>query len=363
MSEDQVQPFFLDRHVLCNGTRTRLDMKVSVFTDPDFAAWDLKRVIVGLGHNGANPIKDWTKHQLPKLKVILTSLGLEPPEILPSRKSLSSQGVPVNEWSPFARCEFQVDTRGLLKVILASIQYKRGSSKQTAQAWLLSMFSEFLEGGLGSDDWAQHREDMQMVDGSTCQVLPGSEVCVHFQTLRSFTESLPHPTSPQALAHYLIELVRPRGSCPSVSHWLERTVAIVASAVEVAIAEVMSDDPLRASLLDGRQKRRRVDEDLKRAACLQVRRFGLASSTAVWARATGKLPGSSAGGLRDSCLKEYIASSHEGFVGCKGVRVVLDGARVGEPPAELLVGLVVNTHTGLAVWSPPQALRIEPDGL
>ena len=95
-------------------------------------------------------------------------------------------------------------------------------------------------------------------------------------------------------------------------------------------------------------------EAAMKAVVEDIKRQGLAPNSFIWARATGKINPKSFSHMRDIHLSGYtgaiLRDMQPGFT----KKLLLDGARLGEPKREKLVALGVNCdHDYVAAWSPP----------
>lgn len=195
---------------------------------------------------------------------------------------------------------------------------------------------------------------------------PGAEggVC---GCLRGFlADTAPPPSlisSPQrGLAWSLAKLFTHTvaADCPSGKAWCLRLVAAAADAQECGTEDRSCSDPLTAphAMMVGPlgTKRRRVDEDLKMAASLNVSRSGAASSSSAWGRATGAAVCSTTQRWGESYLANMRAASLLSFANSERLYLAFDCGRFGNPGEETLVLTIWDGALQRATWLPIQVM-------
>ena len=361
MAQGEPQPWFFNRVGLdALGGTVKLERKASSWElddDTTFLAWEFRRVLDSLGYSSANLVKDFMRNTLPKVVELLRKLGMEDfgEDIIPSRKSLRTRGMPENEWPAYVRDEWGISTGGLLFVLLCTLQLRRGPGRVRSEAVLL----RFLEAALPADcrdrpEMLECVESLAMTPagcGGDAQV---EGVCEHVMFAHGVVHAHRDECGQTALAQLLVEVFDGPCWCPSLGDWLTDLVSVVGNIILKGLDTTCSTDPLNAQEMRGKKRRRRLDEDMKRQVCEHLQRSGRARNGRVWARATAHCSAKSMDRIRDSYLTTYLTAIHEQFHDSDAFRVVLDGARVGEPAKEYIVGVLEECSTGSGAWVPPQ---------
>lgn len=158
---------------------------------------------------------------------------------------------------------------------------------------------------------------------------------------------------PQRWVIVLQALLRARSQCQCASAWLSLILRRLAARIdEVVPSFVDKSDPLVHAQTNG--KRRRIDEDFKRAVSkLSVQR-GLAPSGAHWAKAQGSLHVDVARKFDYKTTREYQAAAMLTMRDGKRFSMSIDGSRLGEPAKENLVALLWCDEAQRSAWLAPQ---------
>lgn len=340
-----------------------MDFKATIFEDAENddaeVVWELRRLLASLGHTGQKPIRDWTRKQLPMLEAVLHGTGLEiGPELVPSRKSLISRGIDMDEWPAKVRDEWGITGRGMLLTLCASMLYKRGEHKRSCEAVLETLLEALVSVQLLDDPGLKlFFENPVMKEGSVCDIgIDEVGTCEHIRDAYMAVQSAQTAPKPRRLAKLFQLIFAKPCRCDSVGAWLDDIFRSVSLMIAEAASEADSSNALEATAVFGPKRRRRMDEDMRVAMC-DVRKAGLAKNMRVWAKATQAMSASAANRVRDRQLQAYLAASNQRLHSVQTVRLDLDGARVGEPASEMLIGVLETPDgSGFACWIPPQAI-------
>lgn len=349
------------------GQPVTFDMKALLWRSLDheghaMSSWELRGVLASLGHSGRALVKDFRDGVLRTFDAFLQRGGLcVSSELIPSRKSLAGLGMRLAEYPHEARDEFGIHTKGLILLLLTAYHIKRGMAKQRAKGVMGLFFGALLSPDLFDGPIGDALRGLRMLDDGRCaEGVDESGVCAHMRMAHCALQQ-PGPEVPQErLAYLLCQLFAQPCQCDSWGAFAIALLDTVAAQLTQRVPEVCSPNALNAPILQGRGKKRRLDEDLESTLVCEVNRRGLAPSLRSWARATEVCSPNAMDRVRDKDLMEYLVAGHHGFHDTTSFKLVVDGASVGEPPMELLVGVVSDCEKGHAIWAPPQVLSHGP---
>ena len=202
--------------------------------------------------------------------------------------------------------------------------------------------------------------------GESCMSeVEGDACCSHIIRARRIVErhAAEHAPPQTVLVNVFFELLDGDVVCPHIGAWIRTVIRSASDDVENHLPHCGHSDALRALVLWGAQKRRRLDEHLKEKVGSDVRREQLADTVYAWSRATGTGTKKDMWRIVNTHLANYLAACQEQFSKTRHVKMVLDGARIGFPKQEMILSCVEDLASGKACWAPPQVPPITTVGL
>lgn len=301
----------------------------------------------------------WAAH---KQAILSTSsaCSLEDDAIyLPSRKALRArkrlQMPELPENPEQVREEWLVSTSGLalIMVVIATIFRKR-AHKAAARGLLQALLAALLDG-----DCVTKHPSLQL-DVATlrqCDAFSNQDdpCCEHMKLV--FAALGNASAAAQArLADALLVAGPLVAICPATVAWLSAALAAFSEDIAEAIPrKACKGDVLqsRAACRNDEMKRRRIDEDLKKAVCTDMVVDGRADQARDGARLMG-LGGATAAKWDEKELLNYQAACWKlcERSGCS-LSVALDGKRIGQPAEETEVVAAWTWPQQVAFWLPP----------
>lgn len=337
------------------GGRISVTLKASIFSDCE-VVWELRLVLDALGVKVQEAVKYARRHKLSAVQAVCESMGY-PYEnaLIYSRKAALAAGVDFNdpEASKYIQQEWSLKTADLVMFLVLLVKCSAGRKKALAQAvWRFFCSNCLPPTCAGLRCFA----DARMADGVECSEGPAAPVCSHIsriQDILSMSTPDEHNTPQDMCASVLEEVVAGDLACPHVGRWFQGFVSDLLTPIRMHLPVAGQNNALKASPCYGPRKKRRMDEDMKKAIVERVRQDGLAPNAPTWARATGQANPKSMDRVRDEHLAAYHFASRECFEECCTIKLALDGARLGEPKEEYFIAVAENCETNQAAWCPP----------
>lgn len=352
------QFYVVDSCVTRGGAQFELELKAWVHRG--VALWDAKRVFLAMGF--AMPRGPWKvlQDQQASWGREFASLGWDLGQHLyPSRQQLVSRG---QEPGPLTHDEATFTTVAVIFLLLWWAESRRRlDDRQRAETVLDSLLKRVLSASTDACNVSLAPPEQVL---RACEALADKcdgGVVGHCMHLRSMGQEVSHALAPPML-HWRRAVALPkslmpwRGACASARTWLSIELARLAAAMDDALPEarVTSDALKFGGASSSGAKRRRIDEDYKRAVAMEPTRDGRASSGAAWARCTGSSPKTTAIGFENRAMRQYLCTGRLSFAGAKYASVAFDASRLGDPKCEHVFFHLWSADKKLGLWLPPQ---------
>lgn len=354
---------FLDGTVLCDAGEV-ITMKWKAWPHPmppeqqgRLHVWEVRRILISMEIGGKRPIHKVLNDEAAVWSVMFEQVGLPRPNYIASRRSLKDlTGIP----EALVHDEASLTTPALILVLLQWCGCRR---KKEHRRRALHMLAAYLQHAM-PDGRIACLVDFEAPDGilEACGgMVPGGEghgLCEHLSGLQGEWGRRLASESNYAMrvATLLLLLFVGRDVCGGARHWLLHMVLKAAAGVDKSLPEQdLPTDALRHGILPGGQKRRRLDEDMRRAVADVGRTGGGAATGAEWCRVDGQLSRQHGHSLQLRSLREYQATAWLSWRDCRYLSIAFDGSRLGEPALDMLIILGWSEDKQCGFWCAPQA--------
>lgn len=325
--------------------------------------WELRRVLISL----CVPLKRgvcavWRQMQETWTED-LERFSFVPVEqhLTPSRRTLSYHQ---QELSGGVHDEACLSSHALLTVLLRFIESRRRKNERSLGLGMLRCLLSVVYGAR-----CQHLLGLAAPGGcfELCSDKPMAregegEQCLHvldFSKAMMATMQHERPCN-ESLATMCLELFARSSECPALRHWCQVLLSRVAAAFRDAKwddASKFSFDAIRNGILPGGQQRRRLDEDFRDAACIDMLVSKRAKTTGEFLQADGQVCRQAGWRMDNLAVRLYMSAATEHLHTAKYISVCFDAARLGEPAKDTVVGLCWSMDRGFGAWLAPQALH------
>ncbi|CAK0895039.1 unnamed protein product [Prorocentrum cordatum] len=194
---------------------------------------------------------------------------------------------------------------------------------------------------------------------AACRRLPiVDDRCLCLQQLVASAASGPEQVSPQArVADKLVVLQKESGTCAAARRWFQETLQALQHIVDDAVHLWGDFDWHKGSdaKVGGEAKRRRLDPHVKVMALHTAVADGSQATGAASARAHG-IEASEGVKIMKSEQACYQCACHLSAASSQQIAVCVDGARMGKPSREMLLGALSCVDTDAHFILPPQEL-------
>jgi hypothetical protein len=323
--------------------------------DDGSVLWEARRVLESFG-SGPMTMKYATKRVVPAMAAYWKRFGFDDDDcrIVPNHRMLQARGL---RGEADDRDEQQFTTLSLLLLLLggADSENRRGEPRRVSEACLTAFCEHQLPEGVLDNDRVKRALDFRPLLGARC--LPSSPItgCRHEVLCRGVLATIDARISPQKrVASLLLSLPRLLIGCPAMMPNFRDFVRGLAECIDIKLAGMREYDPLTETFVMNfrSDKKRRMDEDTKRAVLEVAIKARRARSVGAWASSAGG-SSSTVFSWRSNYLADYYGSAWHGFEGTRTLHLTADGARAGEPPKEYMFGAAWSSNSERAAWLKP----------
>lgn len=320
--------------------------------------WDVMKLMDSMGFSMKKGPYRIIDDESPLWFQLMDDLGFESQRMLfLSKKQCASRHMALTAFNHDEAC---VTSLGVLIILLRwSVERRRLAERSLAFGHLVSLLRCTL-GPTMSGERVSFMVPQAVRDAcrsGCCDEGDSHSLCRHLLDIAPKLAVLAGEASSEAQrsSHCMHSLLIAKGHCKSVASWLPAELARVAALLDEHVGkDGCSVDPLKCSHTYG--KRKRIDEDFKRAVSVKVVQKGMAASGAQWARAQEDLHVDAARRFDNQSLREEQAAGMLNMANGRIFSLAMDGSRLGEPAKEHFVSLLWCHDTGKSVWLAPQAL-------
>lgn len=366
MSASQVEEataLFLNVSATCaDGEPCALYLKAWVHGE--IVLWELRRVLISMGVSLSKGVCKIVRRERPMWEADLELLGFAniQDHFVDSRRMAEHHQRSLHQ---LVHDEMSTSTIGLLVMFCRFAESRRRLADRSKARILLAACIASMIG-------AKCAELATLVPPPGCvgacaigarRQEPGDDTaaCVHARSLgqrmgaHCVAQTPPHTF----LAELLVASFGEASDCLCLRRWcaylMEEVQRIVST---TGLLEHWSNDALKYGVLPGGQKRRRVDEDLRKQVSVDVVRAKRVASGASWCKATGFLSEQLGNTFDNRSCREYLAAGRACMPTAKIFSIAFDASRIGQPAVDANMFLLWSSDVGQSMWLPPQALCV-----
>ena len=261
---------------------------------------------------------------------------------------------------PQVKEEWTISSKGILVLLLIFIVSRHShADRERAQALCAGFLGAMLIPEHLGREWAM----AESVDvARLCREGQDQGLCAHVRSFRNGPLQNPALHGPwMDFVHILVSLMQAGADCAAckalLGRWLDRLVGLIEDTAHQNLD--LLADPSKATVLMGKKRKLRIDEDLKRKWSfddLLAKRVHSASQAARFAGFFGSSASGCTRAWEDQGLSQYMVASWKVFEHAGVVGISSDGKRLGNPAEETNTYTAWSADQNLAVWLPPQAL-------
>lgn len=280
-------------------------------------------------------------------------------ELLPSRRAFSAKACQTNDIPETIREEYQLSTAGLL-AILVWLATRGRRKASVARDLLLGLFGALI------DEGSLLRLGLHVVADEVVQLChshQGGQVCDHIVGALGVAMSKDDGCD-QVLLAVLSSMSTSSEHCLAVAHCFKEAILRTAALLDPADDSAATSDPLAtpAVVMHASARKRRIDEDFRRAVCNNILCQKRARTVGAFARATQVVSEKTAFAWVGPFLGEYRCAGLLSFSGCRVFSLAFDGSRLGSPKEETLAIACVDAQGHYGIWLPCQVESLDGGG-
>lgn len=296
------------------------------------------------------------KDEAPVLQAAFREAGSTTDDAITPSRSAWLRRHPANDIPAHVRDEFQISTKGFVSILLYYSVASRGEKKQRMRVLAHVFLSKFVDhGGILAMGVAQPSEEI----AQRCQHRGADPLCHHLRNAISGAMGAVG-VDPAEVALRLAGAILPLTErCAAAEGYYHRMVCALSGHIEKQASDLGSADPLVVPCVvlgDGPRKRR-MDEDLKRAVVSTAMGAKRAKTVGAMVRATGMVAEKTAAAWVGPHMTEYMCACRLSFAKARTLSLSFDATRVGCPKEETLACAAYAVDLDIAAWLPPQALQ------
>ena len=190
---------------------------------------------------------------------------------------------------------------------------------------------------------------------------PQAGTCVHIESVLGSSRR-PNQASQLHVFNLVVSVLAEAAVCPARAACAKPFLRSLATTIGKGVAGASyTSDATKATSVDADlpsgHKRRRVDEDFKRAVLRDVTHDGRAATSRVFLRSVdGKGGSDKCKRWEESDALHYQAASWLSLGAASSFTVSVDATRLGKPGEDTEVGFLYSSEAKLGCWLPPQVL-------
>lgn len=249
------------------------------------------------------------------------------------------------------REEYQLSSAGLLAILVWWATRDRRKAS-VASDLLLGLFGVLIDEGalLGLGLHAIEDEVIAL-----CHSHHDGKMCDHIVGALGSALSEDDGCN-QVLLSVLCSMGASSERCPTVAHCYKEAILKTAALIDIAVDSAANSDPLAApaAVMQASLRKRRIDEDFRRAVCNNILGQKRARTVGAFARATQVVSEKTAFAWVGPYLGEYRCAGLLSFAKCRVFSIAFDGSRLGSPKEETLAVACVDAQGHYGIWLPCQ---------
>ena len=343
-----------------NGVAADVSFKAWVPSEQSVSCvkWDLVRVSLSLhvGGPGRLPFHKWWLQKRPGVMQLWSDMGVAESEYIPSSRSAGGEHEEAKDVPTLS-------SKALIYFLLFMSSTSRLKEDQSrALAALFGWLAQCLPSQeIQSQQWIEQTFSKPGLWRSCVKGQPASNSCPHMMAVRK--DGFRDEDPVWALVRLSQHLFSQRSECNIMKECLQNVCRETAALIDPNVEQSSYTlDPTKADeYKESGKKRRRIDEDYKRAATSTVIQTGRASSSSTFLRADGVVEGKRAAEWEE---KELLHEQAAMWIAVQTqpvdvVVIAADAGRFGQPAEDTLVSACEvwgAQGNSFAAWLPPQVL-------
>lgn len=349
-----------------------VDLHLKAWSHERGFLWELRRLFISLQLPMKHGMCRFMRQERPVWIADLVRCSFQPSE----RHFVESRRMHVHHKRPMdehVHDEVAVSTGCMMVILLRMAESRRSRKVRTMSKAVLEVFVSLLLGSSAKDfatlmppDGCTQRCDIGVPQGD--DDADGDEphgACVHLRMLGHKMRRLDvNGVPPHVFLVGLAQQLFAEGvECGACSQWCSDLLRRLADAMDHGnFASKWSTDAKKHGLLPGGQKKRRIDEDLRKQVSVDVVAAGLTSSAGRWCQTTGELSQQLGDTFDNRSCREYLASGAMSMWGHRFYSIAFDASRIGQPAVDANIYLLWSMDGGYGMWLAPQALTESTSG-
>jgi hypothetical protein len=361
-------------HLSVNGGQTQAEVKCWHHGDAEATGetllWEVRRLTDAIHDQQpmTRNLHQWLWERRDGFAAACDQFGFDwAEELVPSRNAVKARrkrgAEDIQHHAHQLHDEFTVTTVGMVLMLwYCSIGLKSTSLRSKSSGLLAAIMTATLP-----LDGIDATVGLLQVDHSMAALcgLRGRQegACAHIEKVLE-DSCKPNQAPQQHVCNLARALLLEAAVCPACSACAKPFLKRIASIIDKGVPEAAyTSDATRATSVDADLpqgcKKRRVDEDFKKAVLRDVMHDGRAPSSRVFLRAVEGPQGA------DRCKRweetdalHYQSASWMSFGGAGSITVSIDATRLGKPGEDTEVGFFYSAEARQGCWLPPQVLSL-----